>query len=158
MEKHSKAKMFAVSFVMAAAMTGTAMAETPNPEAANPSATQQQTTQQQTTSGSTSGSTDCDSLLAQGKTKEYTDCEAKKNGANTDLSGTLKNVLQVVIGLVGILSVVMIIYGGIQYTTSVGDAQKVTKAKNTILYAIIGLIISLLSFAIVTWVLGNVGA
>lgn len=73
------------------------------------------------------------------------------------LSDTVKTILQIVIGLVGVLAVIMIIYGGVQYTTSAGDTGKVTKAKNTILYGIIGLVISLLAFAIVTWVLGNVG-
>ena len=153
MEKISKIKMVAVSFVMALAMTGTAMA-VPSPEDPNPAASGSGSG---SGTGSGSGSVDCDTYLEQGKTKEYTDCQAQKNGANTDLQGTVKNVLQIIIGLVGILSVVMIIFGGIQYTTSAGDAQKVTKAKNTILYAIIGLVISLLAFAIVTWVLGNVG-
>ena len=73
------------------------------------------------------------------------------------LSGTVKTILQIVIGIVGVLAVIMIIFGGIQYTTSAGDTGRVTKAKNTILYGIIGLVISLLAFAIVTWVLGNVG-
>ena len=153
MEKISKIKMVAVSFVMALAMTGTAMA-VPSPEDPNPAASGSGSG---SGTGSGSGSVDCDTYLEQGKTKEDTDCQAQKNGANTDLQGTVKNVLQIIIGLVGILSVVMIIFGGIQYTTSAGDAQKVTKAKNTILYAIIGLVISLLAFAIVTWVLGNVG-
>ena len=46
----------------------------------------------------------------------------------------------------------MIIYGGIQYTTSAGDSGKVTNAKNTILYAIVGLIVSILAYAIVNFV------
>ncbi len=156
MEKNNKIKIFAVSFVMAAAMTGTAMAE-PEPVVASPSASSQQSQQSSSGSGSTGSTDPCDKFLSNGQTKEYADCQAEQNGANTDLKGTLKNVLQIVIGLVGILAVVMIIFGGVQYTTSAGDAQKVTKAKNTILYAIIGLVISLLSFAIVTWVLGNIG-
>ena len=75
----------------------------------------------------------------------------------TKAQSTVKTVLQIVIGIIGILAVVMIIFGGIQYTTSAGDTAKVTKAKNTILYGIIGLVIALLAFAIVTWVLGNIG-
>ena len=47
----------------------------------------------------------------------------------------------------------MIIVAGFQMTTSAGDAAKVAKAKNTMLYAIIGLIITLLAYAIVNFVL-----
>ncbi len=72
----------------------------------------------------------------------------------TGLTDIFKNIFNVVIGIVGILAVVMIVLGGINYTTSAGDASKVKKAKDTILYGIIGLIISLLAFAIVNFVIG----
>lgn len=71
------------------------------------------------------------------------------------LMETVTKVINVVIGLVGLISVVMIIYGGIQYTLSAGDSGKVKKAKDTILYGIIGLIIALLAFAIVNFVIGS---
>lgn len=66
-----------------------------------------------------------------------------------------QNVVNTLLYIVGILSVVMIIYGGIQYTTSAGDAAKVNKAKNTILYAVVGLIIAVLAYAIVNFVVGR---
>ena len=50
----------------------------------------------------------------------------------------------------------MIIIGGIQYSTSAGDSGKVKKAKDTILYGIIGLVIALLAFAIVNFVLTQI--
>lgn len=53
-----------------------------------------------------------------------------------------------------IVAVAMIIIGGIYYATSTGDPGKVTKAKNTIMYASIGLLIVILSIAIVNTVLG----
>jgi len=53
--------------------------------------------------------------------------------------------------------VIMLIWGGIRYTTSAGNSANVTAAKNTIMYAIIGLIIAFLAFAIVNWVLVSVG-
>lgn len=71
------------------------------------------------------------------------------------LMGTLKNIINVVIGVVGFVAVVMMIIGGISYTTSQGDSAKVKKAKDTIMYGIIGLVISMLSFAIVNFVLTN---
>ena len=49
---------------------------------------------------------------------------------------------------------IMLIIGGIKYVVSGGDAKKVTDAKNTVLYAIIGLVIAFLAFAIVNFVIG----
>ena len=49
----------------------------------------------------------------------------------------------------------MLIYGGIRYTTSGGNANSVTAAKNTIMYAVIGLIIAIFAFAIVNFVVGE---
>lgn len=63
------------------------------------------------------------------------------------------NVVNVLLFIIGALSVVMLIWGGIRYTTSGGQAASVTAAKNTIMYAIIGLIVAFLAFAIVNWVL-----
>ena len=50
---------------------------------------------------------------------------------------------------------VVIIYGGFMYTTSAGDSNKVTKAKNAIMYGIIGLVVAMLAFAIVNFVIGG---
>ena len=67
--------------------------------------------------------------------------------------GVIKNITNTVLYVVGIIAVIMLIVGGIRYVLSGGDAKKVTDAKNTILYAIIGLIIAILSFAIVNFVI-----
>ncbi len=73
----------------------------------------------------------------------------------TDLNNTIKTVIEIILYIVGILAVVFIIYGGIKYATSAGDSAKVTSAKNTIMYSVIGLIIAILAYAIVQFVLGN---
>lgn len=78
------------------------------------------------------------------------------SGQTTSLMDTLQTIINVALGLIGFVAVVMIIFGGFQYITSSGDAAKVTKAKNTIMYGVIGLVIALLAFAIVNFVLGNV--
>ena len=65
-------------------------------------------------------------------------------------------VINVVLGVIGVVAVVMIIIGGIQFTTSSGDTAKTTKAKNTIIFSVIGLVVALLAFAIVNFVLTNV--
>ena len=78
------------------------------------------------------------------------------DGTTQTLPGTANNVISTAIGIVGLLAVVFIIVGAIQYVTSSGDAAKVNKAKNTILYAVIGLVIALLSYAIVHFVVEKV--
>lgn len=70
-----------------------------------------------------------------------------------DLNTVVQTIINTVIFVVGMLAVVMIILGGVSYATSQGDPSKVTKAKNTIMYGIIGLVICLLAFAIVNFVL-----
>ena len=73
-----------------------------------------------------------------------------------DLMKTLNTIINVVIGVIGFVAVVVIILGGVQYTTSAGDPGKVKKAKDTILYGIIGLVVALLAFAIVNFVLSSI--
>ena len=72
-----------------------------------------------------------------------------------DLTDIIKNIINAVIFVVGIIAVVMVILGGIQYSTSQGASDRVKKAKDTIMYGIIGLVVALLAFAIVNFVLGS---
>ena len=75
-------------------------------------------------------------------------------GDTKDTSGTLiTSVINVMLFIIGVLSVIMIIYGGIIYVISAGDSGRVSKAKNTIMYAIVGLIVALLAYAIVNFVI-----
>jgi hypothetical protein len=82
---------------------------------------------------------------------------ADPNGGGGDsLETILKNIINAALFVVGAASVVMMIYGGIRYTLSAGNATHVTAAKNTIMYALIGLIVAVLAFAIVNFVLGAI--
>ncbi len=72
------------------------------------------------------------------------------------LTGNVTTIINYIIGALGIIAVIVIIIGGVGYMTSSGDAGKVKKAKDTILYGIIGLVICALAFAIVNWVIGGV--
>ena len=74
-----------------------------------------------------------------------------------DLPNKVKDIINTVLYVVGVLTVVMVIIGGVQYTTSGGDQAAVTKAKNTILYGIVGLVIAVLAYAIVNFVVGKIG-
>ena len=81
---------------------------------------------------------------------------AKCDGCPENLfgdNGVFKQVTNTVLYIVGIIAVIMLIIGGIRYVISGGDAKKVTDAKNTVLYAIIGLVICFLAFAIVNFVI-----
>ena len=69
--------------------------------------------------------------------------------------GVFKKITNTALFLIGAISVIMLIYGGIRYTTSGGNAASVTAAKNTILYAIVGIVVAVLAFAIVNFVLGE---
>lgn len=84
---------------------------------------------------------------------------ARADGMPVELigpTGVFTKITNTVLYAVGIISVIMLIYGGLRYIISGGDSKKVTDAKNTILYAIIGLIISILAFAIVNFVINAV--
>ena len=78
---------------------------------------------------------------------------AKGDNVPENLMVNVKGIVNGVLYIAGILAVVMVIIGGVKYTTSGGDQAAVTKAKNTILYGIVGLVISILAYAIVNFVL-----
>lgn len=83
---------------------------------------------------------------------------AKPTGASEDLfgdGGIFQTVADVLLFLVGAVSVIMLIIGGIRYVISAGDQQAVTNAKNTILYAIVGIVVAFLAFAAVRFVVGR---
>ncbi len=73
-----------------------------------------------------------------------------------DLTESITNIINAVIAVLGIVCVVVIIIGGVNYMTSSGDSGKVKKAKDTILYGVIGLVICVLAFAIVNFVIKNI--
>ena len=73
------------------------------------------------------------------------------------LTDTIKLIINMIIFAVGLVAVVMVILGGVQYSTSQGDPGKVKKAKDTIMYGIIGMVVAILAFAIVNFVLAGLG-
>ena len=102
-------------------------------------------------------------VLAQGPV----DCENAEGGiaggveciGDADNNATLfgegsifNTVTNTLLFLVGVISVIMLIIGGIKYIISGGDQNAVTSAKNTILYAIIGIVVAFLAFAAVRFV------
>lgn len=78
------------------------------------------------------------------------------SGSDDDVGSFVTRLVNFLLWVVGLLAVVMIIFGGVKYITSAGDTAKVTSAKNTILYSVIGLIAAIFAYAIVAWVSSNV--
>lgn len=77
-------------------------------------------------------------------------------GDVNEFPDAVQNIVSAIIVVMGIVAVIFIVVGGVQYITSSGDAAKTKKAKDTILYACIGLIISALAFAIVNFVIADI--
>lgn len=83
---------------------------------------------------------------------------AHGNGQPINLFGTtgvFTTITNVLLYIVGAISVIMIIIGGIRYIVSGGNSNNVTEAKNTILYAIVGIVIAVLGYAIVNFVISS---
>ena len=81
-------------------------------------------------------------------------CGSGHSSEEKELYKRIKNVLDTVYLWIGIIAVIVIVIGGIKYMTSTGDMQKIQGAKNTIMYAIIGLVVTLMAFAITNFVIG----
>lgn len=77
-------------------------------------------------------------------------------GGEEEAENRVKNLLSMVFMITGIIAVIVIIVGGFYYITSQGDPGKIKKAKDAILYAVIGLAVSVLAYAIVNFVAGKV--
>ncbi len=73
-----------------------------------------------------------------------------------DQGGIFQSVVHIIIFLVGAIAVIMLIVGGIRFVVSGGNEQAVTAARHTILYAVIGIIVAILAFAIVDFVIKQV--
>ena len=70
-------------------------------------------------------------------------------------SGVFSEITNVLLFVIGAVAVIMIVIGGLRYVISGGDAKQVDAAKNTILYAIIGIIVAILAYAIINFVTGT---
>lgn len=77
------------------------------------------------------------------------------NVSSSSVGGIAKNIVSLFSVVVGAVSILMIIYGGFRYITSGGDSGKVGNAKNTLIYAVVGLVIVALAQLIVHFVLNQ---
>ena len=103
------------------------------------------------------------SLGLSGSAYAYDICQDKaSSGCSTsgtqlpEFASVITSIINGVLAVLGLLAVIFIIVGGINYMTSAGATQKIEKGKRTILYACIGLIICVLSYAVVNFVIKNI--
>lgn len=102
------------------------------------------------------GTVSCPNGSARSSADSYAECSTPETTGEDSLMSRVRIIITVVLGVLGVVAIAMIILGGVQYTTSQGNPEKVTQAKNIILYSIIGLVVALLGVAIVNFVLVNV--
>lgn len=76
-------------------------------------------------------------------------------GDNTSIDGIVKAVVSILSIIVGVAAVIMLIIGGLKYVTSGGDSNAVSSAKNTVLYALIGLVVAVLAQFIVHFIINK---
>lgn len=96
--------------------------------------------------------------LCEGSGGTYSGGNCTTPGSKRTVTGTIRQVLNILIFIVGAVSVLMLILGGFRYTVSGGDSSGVKGAKDTIIYAIVGVVVAISSYAIVNFVLTNIGA
>ncbi len=73
-------------------------------------------------------------------------------------SGSIaERIINTLLFVIGIISVIVIVVGGLRFVTSDGDSQKTTQARNTVLYAVVGLVVAASAYAIVNFVLTALG-
>ncbi|MBR2741856.1 hypothetical protein IKD98_03865 [Candidatus Saccharibacteria bacterium] len=90
---------------------------------------------------------------------EYPEAVRQSAGCNNNanaLPGIIQVILNTIISVCGIVAAIYVVIGGYGYMTSSGDSSKVEKAKKTITYAVIGIIICAFAFIIVNWVISTV--
>lgn len=77
-------------------------------------------------------------------------------GSGPTVQSVVAKVVNILSFVVGVVAVIMVIVGGIKYVTSSGDSNNVNSAKNTILYAIVGLVVAVMAQILVKYVLNTV--
>lgn len=87
--------------------------------------------------------------------KSNKDVICKSTGTETNASNAIKDIINLLLYILGVIAVIAIIIGGLRYVVSGGDSNAVKGAKDMILFAVIGLIVALLAYSIVNFVVGR---
>ena len=111
-----------------------------------------------------SGSTSevCGGVGTVNGTTTTTNNQTADSGCGTNNASDLKSILTFVLDLlsviVGVVSVIMIVVAGVKFVLSGGEPQQVSGAKNTIIFAVVGLVVAALAQVIVRFVVANIGS
>lgn len=99
-----------------------------------------------------SASSACEAIAAGADCNE----ETAAGGSGTTVSGIVASAIEILSYIVGIAAIIMVIIGGFKYITSNGDASKASSAKNTLIYALIGILVAGLAQVIVQFVIDRI--
>ncbi len=88
-------------------------------------------------------------------------CEGAKavggDCSGTGLTTSIGNIIKTIFGLISVIAVIVILISAIRFITSTGDAKRIQSARESLLYAVIGLIVAILAYAIVGFVIKSIG-
>ena len=94
-------------------------------------------------------------VFANAKSEVTSGISSVNDGNSTDLPSFITNIVNILLFLAGAVAVIVLIIGGIRYVISSGDSGQVQSAKNTILYAVVGLVVVIMAYAIVNFVINQ---
>ena len=95
--------------------------------------------------------------LPEAMAQTFIDPSDNPAGTEGDFRVIVLTIIQYFLGFLGLLAVIMVIYGGVTYTSSAGNDEAVQKAKKIIMYSVIGIIVIFLAFALVNTVIASIG-
>lgn len=79
-------------------------------------------------------------------------CLDSNTGQTPSISSVIKTIADVLLGIIGAVAVIMLIIGGFRYVVSAGDSSALESAKNTILYAVVGIVVAFMAYAAVRFI------
>ena len=85
-----------------------------------------------------------------------TDSKVCASKGKDNVANTARNLINLSLWAIGIVAVIMIVISGYKFITANGEAAKVTSARNTLLYSVIGLAVALLAWAIVSFIVNRI--
>ncbi|HET7302183.1 MAG TPA: pilin [Candidatus Saccharimonadales bacterium] len=97
-----------------------------------------------------------ESVCRQSGTGNSAVCQASSANPISGTNGVIIKVVRIIATIGGVIAVIMMIVGGIMYITSDGDAGKVTSAKNTLIYAGVGLVVIALGQTLVVFIITRI--
>ena len=77
-------------------------------------------------------------------------------GTGTDVKGAIINIVKFLLTFLGLIAVIIILYGGFQWMTAAGNEEKITSARGTLTAGLIGLVIILAAYAITAFVIQTI--